>query len=180
MTGTPHSGNGAAPAAVLAVRLDELRREVESLTSKVDTLASTQQEHGTALKTMQELRRQVELILATLDEEDDATPSAWCWLTMTKQQHDEKFAELRDWVETVLRPQYASYVRDHIKRCWANHREARWELAYLYQLWSQAYLANRSAPRDAADWHDRWLQGAIRRLTEVMQACETACRISKG
>lgn len=30
-----------------------------------------------------------------------------------------------------------------------------------YQLWTLTYLTDRSAPKDAADWHDRWVSGVI-------------------
>ena len=123
-----------------------------------------------------ELRHQVEQILATLTEEDDASPAEWFWLRMTDQVRDEKFGELFDWVETVLRTQYPDYLADQIRPCWPNHPEARWELAWLYQQWSLTYLAKRPAPKDAADWHDRWSPGVLRRLSQVMSRCEAACQ----
>ena len=178
MTDAPQGGNGATPVAALAVSIDGLRREVESLTNNVDALASTQQEHSTTLDTIKELRHQVEQLLALLDEDDDAPPNAWFWLTMTKQQHNDKFAELFDWVETVLRPQYPDYIRDHIKPCWPNHLEAKWELTWLYQLWSLVYLSKRPSPKDAADWHDHWIPGVIRRLNETMRDCERTCQVN--
>jgi hypothetical protein len=94
----------------------------------------------------------------------------------TEQDRIEKHGELLDWVESVLRGQYPDYLADRIRPCWPNHPEARWELACLYQLWSLAYLVKRPAPRNAADWHDRWSPGVIRRLSEVMSRCEGACQ----
>lgn len=176
MTEPPQGRDGSPSVAALAVQVNNLRREVESLTAKVDALAQTQQEHGVALDDITELRHQVEQVLAILAEDDDASPSGWFWLTMDEQAREEKFGELFDWVETVLRTQYPDYLADHIRPCWPNHPEARWELAWLYQLWSLTYLAKRPAPRDAADWHDRWSPGVIRRLVEVMSRCEDRCR----
>ena len=95
---------------------------------------------------------------------------------MTDQKRDEKLSELSDWVETVLRTQYPGYLAGQIRPCWPNHPEARWELAWLYQLWTLAYLTKRPAPKDAADWHDRWAPGVIRRLGAVMRRCEAGCR----
>ena len=54
-------------------------------------------------------------------------------------ERDENFAELRDWVGAVLRAQYPDYLADRIRPCWPNHPQARWELAWLYHLWSAAY-----------------------------------------
>jgi hypothetical protein len=38
---------------------------------------------------------------------------------------EEKFAELSDWVETVLRTQYPDYLAGQIRPCWPSHPEAR-------------------------------------------------------
>jgi hypothetical protein len=175
MTEPPQGRDRPPSAAALAVRVNALRSDVESLVVKVDGLADTQREHGTVLDDIAELRRQVERILAILSDEDAASPNGWFWLTMNDQQHDEKFGELFDWVEAVLRPQYPHYLDTQIRPCWPNHPEARWELAWLYQLWSVAYLAKRPAPKDAADWHDRWFPGVIRRLSGIMRPCEGTC-----
>jgi hypothetical protein len=176
VTDPPESRGGSLSVAALAVHVDGLRRDFQSLTAKIDALASTQQEHGTALDDVAELQRQVEQILALLSEDEDASSSKWFWLTMNDQEREERFGELYDWVETVLRVQYPDYLNEQVKPCWPNHPEARWELAWLYQLWSLAYLAKRPAPKDAADWHDRWAPGVIRRLSDVMRRCDQTCQ----
>ena len=176
MTDPPQGRDGSPSTAALAVRVDGLRRELESLATKVDVLTVAQQAHTTVLNDVAHLRSQVEQILVLLAEQDARSPAAWFWLTMTEQERIEKHGELLDWVESVLRRQYPDYLADRIRPCWPNHPEARWELACLYQLWSLAYLVKRPAPRDAADWHDRWSPGVIRRLSEVMRRCEGACQ----
>lgn len=176
MTDSPQGRDGSLSVAALAVQVNNLRRNVESLTTKLNALATKQREHAAALSDITELRHQVEQILALLTEQDDASPATWFWLTMTEQERNEKFSELSDWVETVLRPQYPDYLAEHIRQCWPNHPEARWELAWLYQLWSLAYLPERRAPKDAADWHDRWTPGVLRRLSLVMARCEAGCQ----
>jgi hypothetical protein len=168
--------DGSPPVAALAVQVSGLRRDVEALTARVDVLTRTQEEHAVVLEGITELRRQVEQILALVSEDDKASSSGWFWLTMDEHVREEKFGELFDWVETVLRIQYPDYVADQIRPCWPNHPEARWELAWLYQLWCAAYLAKRPTPKDAADWHDRWSPGVIRRLSQVMAGCERACQ----
>jgi hypothetical protein len=167
--------DGSPAVAALATHVNKLGHDLKSLAAKVDVLATTQQEHTVVLNGISELRRQVEQIHAILAEEDDDSPAVWFWLTMTEQERDEKFIELSDWVETVFRAQYPDYLADQIRPCWPNHPEARWELAWLYQQWSLAYLAKRPAPRDAADWHDRWSPGALHRLSKVMSRCEPGC-----
>ena len=175
MTQPPQGRDGSPSVAALAVQVNTLRGKVESLAAKVGTFDRMQREHATALNDISDLRHQVEQILAILSEQDDATPATWFWLRMTEQERNEKLSELSDWVETVFRAQYPDYLADQIRPCWPNHPEARWELAWLYHLWSAAYLAGRPIPRDAADWHDRWSPGVIRRLSLVMRQCNRGC-----
>ena len=175
MTEPPQNHDRPPSVAALAVRLDRIRRDVKSLTAKVDALTATQEVHAAVIDDVAQLRRQVHQILTVLTAEEERSPAAWFWLTMTDQERRDKHSELLDWVETVLRKQYPDNLTDRNRPCWPNHPEARWELAWLYQLWSAAYLADRPTPRDAADWHDRWSPGAIHRLTRVMSQCEGKC-----
>ena len=154
-----------------------MRRDVESLAAKLGAFNKMQREHTTALSDISELRHQVEQILAILTDQDDTAPTTWFWLKMNEQERNDKLSELSDWVETLLRVQYPDYLADQIKPCWPNHPEAKWELAWLYHLWSAAYLAEHPAPKDAADWHDRWSPGVIRRLNVVMRQCEKGCQM---
>jgi hypothetical protein len=176
MTDQPQGPDPSPAVAALAVRVDGLRRRIETLATKADDLTSTQQEHATALDGIAELRHQVEQILALLGNADEPAPVEWFWLTMTDQQRDERLGELSDWVDTVLHIQNPGYMAGQIRPCWPNHPEARWELAWLYQLWIRAYLTRRPAPKDAADWHDRWFPGVIRRLSQIMRRCEETCQ----
>jgi hypothetical protein len=175
VTNPPHGHDGSPSVAALAVRLDQIRADVESLTAKIDTLTTTQQAHAAVIDDVAQLRGQVHQILTVLAAEQARSPAAWFWLTMTDQERHDKHSELLDWVETVLRQQYPDYLANRIRPCWPNHPEARWELAWLYQLWSAVYLANRPMSKDAADWHDRWSPGVIHRLTSVMSQCEGTC-----
>ena len=176
MTDSPRGRDGSPSVAALAVQVNGLRRDVEALVARVDVLTRTQEEHAVVLEGITELRGQVERILALVSEDDKTSSSGWFWLTMDEQARDEKFGELFDWVETVLRTQYPDYLASQIRLCWPNHPEARWELSWLYQQWSLAYLAKHPAPKYAADWHDRWSPGVIRRLTGVMLRCEEDCQ----
>jgi hypothetical protein len=176
MTDPPQSRDGRPSVAALAVRVSALCRDVETVTAKADVLTRTQQEQSVVLDGVGELRRQVERILALLREDDQNTPAGWFWLTMDDQARQEKFGELSDWVNTVLRTQYPGYLTDQIRPCWPNHPEALWELAWLYQLWSHAYLTKRPAAKNAADWHDRWITGVLRRLSALMAECGDACQ----
>jgi hypothetical protein len=146
--------------------VDPADSDLKSLKAKVDAVTRTQHEQAAALNDMAELRRQVEKILDLIAEEDESS-RPWFWLTMPEREREEKLSELTDWVETVLRVQYPDYLADQIRPCWPNHPETRWELSWLYQLWSAAYLGARPGLKDAADWHDRWFPGVSRRLSVI-------------
>lgn len=177
MTDDEREGRDEAPTvAALAIQLSRLRQQIETVNATLDGLAGTQQRHAAVLSDVAELRKQIESILAILDADNNAAPATWFWLTMSDEEHQEKLDELNDWVETVLRQQYPDYLTNQIKPCWPNHPEARWELTWLYQLWSIIYLTSRSAPKDAADWHDRWTPGVIHRLSNLMAGCRGNCR----
>ena len=139
-------------------------------------IARVQHKHAAAFDGIPELRRQVEQILALLTDDDQASSAGWFWLTMDGQAREDKLGELSDWVEAVLRAQYPGYLAEQIRPCWPNHPEALWELTWLYQLWCRAYLTKRPAPKDAADWHDRWAPGVLRRLGQVMARCDLTCQ----
>jgi hypothetical protein len=172
----PSEGRDGTTVAALAIHVATLRREVAALTAKVTTLTSKQIQHTAQLSDIADLRRQVEQILSTLTAGDADDAPGWFWLTMTDEERDDKLSELTDWVDTVLRVQYPDYVGETLKPCWPNHPEARWELAWLYHLWTSAYLAERPSPRDVADWHDRWLPGVITRLRQLTSRCGPACQ----
>ena len=175
MTDSPGGRGGSASVAALAVQVNALRQDVEMLTGKVDVVTRTQEEQAIVLEGVAELRREVQKIVALLGEENKSSSSGWFWLTMDEQTREEKFSELYDWVETVLRAEYPDYLADQIRPCWPNHPEARWELAWLYRLWSPAFLAKRPDAKAAADWHDRWSPGVLRRLGVAMGRCQDTC-----
>lgn len=176
MTDSPQGRGGSPTVAALAVQVHALRQDVEALNGKVDVLARSQEEQAVILDGIAELRHQVEQILALLSEDGKPSSGGWFWLTMDERTREERSSELSDWVDTVLRAEYPDYLAGHIRPCWPNHPEAKWELGWLYQLWSLTYLAKRASPRDAADWHDRWNPGVLRRLSAVMGECEGTCR----
>lgn len=180
MTDMPQGRDTSPSVAALAVQINTLRRDIESLSAKVDVLTRTQHAQASQSEEIRELHNQVERVLAALSDEDEDRQATWFWLTMSEQEREARFSELHDWAETVLRVQYPDYLAEHVRPCWPNHPEARWELAWLYHLWSRAYLASHPDPRDAADWHDRWMPGVIRRIGQAMRRCASVCQVGAG
>ena len=109
-TGNDHPAGPRSVPGRPGIQVSNLRRDLDELRTELGALATAQQEHTTALQETADLRDKLDQILAILDKDDEANPSEWFWLTMTDQQRDERLAELSDWVETVLRPQYPDYL----------------------------------------------------------------------
>ncbi len=127
MTRPPQGRDEPPSVAALAIQASKLRRDLDSLTLKLEDLTSTQNHHAQTLTDITQLREQIQQILTILDTENHTTPGSWFWLTMTEDEREAKLSELHDWTETVLREQYPDYLADHIKTCWPNHPEALWE-----------------------------------------------------
>jgi hypothetical protein len=104
VTDPPQGRDAAPPVAALAAQVVGLRRDTESLSTKIDSVTNAQEEHAATLDGIAELRRQVEQILALVEKGGEASPGGWFWLTMNDQEREGKLSELYDWVETVLRP----------------------------------------------------------------------------
>lgn len=90
-----------------------------------------------------------------------ATPSAWCWRTLGEQGAEELWTQLKGWVAWI-RHRYP--LAKKIPSCWAEHPEVVEELTALWLAWQAAYEHPDAQLTAAADWHDRWLPGALHRL----------------
>lgn len=101
------------------------------------------------------------------------------WAALQKEGYGDNspFSDLCAWIETVLIPQYQEYLAslkreaDGLPRCWPKHPAACNELWTLYLLWDHAFANEETSPREAGDWHDRWLPGTLERLEKVFSKC---------
>ncbi|GII59417.1 hypothetical protein Pth03_78060 [Planotetraspora thailandica] len=172
MTLARNGGGGQSDAlALLAVELGKLRERVEQVAGKVDAAAPV-------LSAAADLGEQVAALTETVaqlteDEESGIGPvRTWSWVRMTEDERAQRLGELESWVYEVLYPTYGDYLRDErIASCWKQHETAIMELAWLYHLWYNAYLPDKRTPRDAGDWHDRWLPSVLGRLDGVFKTC---------
>ena len=142
----------ATQIANLGEQLGQSRKEVELLRAEVVSLSTT----------VKSLRGGSEV----------KTPSAPRWDGLDQAAEAVQLAELREWVDGVLRVQYPDYA---LVSCWPNHREALWELGTLHAEWQRTYAEPPSIDLDRAQWwHERWLPGAINRLGKSITCNEFA------
>jgi hypothetical protein len=85
------------------------------------------------------------------------------WIGLSPEDHVARLAELRQWAETVLRPEYGGY---QLPACWASHPHAIWELSTLAAEWHRTYNRKHPDLNRALEFHCRWLPGTMRRITD--------------
>lgn len=98
------------------------------------------------------------------DAGGEAGPAVWSWVGATWASRADHLRELAVWVRDVLRTRYPARVRI-LRPCWPWHPTVVEELLALYGVWADAWLGQYSTARAAMDWHDRWLDGVVHRLT---------------
>jgi hypothetical protein len=172
------------PAAALAGQLDELRRQLDQAKQDIAAAKATvtrwdarlEQEGIGATLVMRlafkKLDEKVEGLAGTLADAMDRgqlkPPAAPRWDNLGQEQETAQLAQLREWVNRVLRAQYPDYT---LPACWEAHRAALWELGNLQAEWQRIYAGPRGADLEAALWfHERWLPGTISRLTRAINS----------
>jgi hypothetical protein len=77
----------------------------------------------------------------------------------------------------VLRQHYGGY---ELRECWPSHIHAVWELSTLAAEWHHAYGGTRPDLARALEFYDRWLPGAMRRITGITGKCMPHCVMLRG
>lgn len=167
--------------AALAAQVDQLRGEVSRLSGIVAQWNARLETEGigATLVLRTEVKRLAERLAEAVAKNRLAPPPAPSWLGLSSEEYAAGLAELREWVERFARVQYPGYLAK-LPPCWANHREAIWELSDLMAEWSRVY--GDPDNRDLAGalwWHERWLPGALTRLKDAIRCDATGCRVTK-
>lgn len=131
---------------------------------------------------LEQLRKDLDGLTGTLgpalDQGKLKAPAAPRWDNLGQDQEAAQLAQLREWVDGVLRVQYPGYKLD---ACWANHRDALWELGGLHAEWQRIFSGSRGADLESMLWfHERWLPGTMRRLADVTRRCNPECMVTSN
>jgi hypothetical protein len=170
------------PLAALAAQLEELRQEIRQQRGQ---LARTQGELGTVRERLEaetsqtmmlrlEIKKQKERLAKAIGDRQLKPPPAPWWEFGTDEAR-AMMAELHEWVETWLRPNFADYLT-RLPSCWSRHGAAAWELATLRAEWIRIYDTEEEEDRDlpgALAWLDRFLPNTLSRLGEAIK-CDAA------
>jgi len=165
------------PLADLAAQLEELREEVRQGRGQ---LARTQGELGAVRERLEgetsqtamlrlEVKQQKERLAKAIGDRQLKPPPAPWWEFGTPEAQ-AMMAELHEWVEAFLRPNFGGYLI-RLPLCWPRHAEAAWELSTLRAEWVRIYDAEEEEDRDLAGalaWLDRFLPNTLGRLREAI------------
>jgi hypothetical protein len=155
-----------AAAAALAAQLASLRGQVRAIFARLDHAGLSGDRNLAA-----ELQALADTVTQTLDTRPHG-PAAPCWIGLSPDDHAARLAELRQWADTILRREYGGYP---LPACWAAHPHAIWELSTLAAEWHRTYDRKHPDLNRALEFHDRWLPGAMRRVTDITRRCNPEC-----
>jgi hypothetical protein len=167
MTNPPDPSPAPDPAAALATQVTQLHGQVRAIFARLNRAGITDGLNVAAR--FEELARAV---AETLDNTPEHTPAAPTWIGLDAAEYAGRLGELTQWTDTVLRPQYGGY---QLRGCWANHPHAIWELSTLAAEWHRTYHRKHPSLDRALEFHDRWLPGTMRRVTDITRRCNPEC-----
>ena len=157
----------AESLAALASQVADLRGQVRAINERLD--------HA-GLRAGLDLAARFEDLAQTVAEALDAAaprgPAAPYWIGLDRDTYHARLAELRRWADTVLRQHYGGY---ELRNCWPRQIHAVWELSTLAAEWHRTYSGGRPDLARALEFYDRWLPGAMRRISAITGQCMPHC-----
>jgi hypothetical protein len=153
--------------AAVAGQLADLRGQVHALNERLDRAG---------LRPDLDLAARFDQLAHTVADALEAAaprgPAAPYWIGLDRDTYHARLADLRHWADTVLRTHYGSY---ELRDCWPRHIQAIWELSTLAAEWHRTYSGTRPDLARALEFHDRWLPGTMRRITDITRTCMPQC-----
>ena len=95
---------------------------------------------------------------------------------LDREAYAAQLAELKQWVDTVLRPNYGGY---ELRDCWPSHIYVIWELSTLAAECYRIYSGEVPDLTRALKFYVRRHPGTMRRVSEYTRACIGQCSVSR-
>lgn len=179
--GRPDRGNRevladvAAELGALRARVDRLERDHEADRATITDLTDLGNSVADLSETLTAQAGGGPALAPRVATDDGAgvEPAVWSWVAASWASRADHLRDLAVWVRDVLRARYPARVMV-LRPCWPWHPTAVEELLALYGVWAAAYLRDSTTPQAAMDWHDRWLDGMVHRLTREKEFGECA------
>jgi hypothetical protein len=153
--------------AALAAQVSALRGQIRTINERFDQAG---------LRADVNLATRFEDLAQTVTDALEAAaphgPAAPYWIGLDPETYAARLAELRQWVDTVLRQHYDGY---ELADYWPRHMNAIWELSTLATQWHRTYGGTRPDLAMALEFYDRWLPGTMRRITSITRTCMPQC-----
>lgn len=175
MTDPPDDGAGRTELARQLARIRETLADIQTrLTGQRGWLSRLEGRMNDA--DLEELGQRFEKlsarVTAALDQAAPHGPAVPRWDNLSDEEREAQRDKVVGWVDSVLQPLYIECGPYQLADCWAQHPEIVVELSWLAALWRHIYERDRPGPLTAAaDWHDRWLPGVMRRASEATRTC---------
>ncbi|MFI5606875.1 hypothetical protein [Amycolatopsis sp. NPDC051903] len=173
---TPNSGanaNGSSDNTVRAVW--GLAKEVEGLRTQFETQVGELRATVVPLTAMPEkvstLARTVRGIAEQLAAGGESEVPSWSWLDLPADldRSQAMLTELTVWMRRIFL-RYPDAV-GALPECWMWHPDIVEELLWLAAAWHSAYRDEDATVARAADWHDRYRPGVVRRIKGSAGGC---------
>jgi regulator of replication initiation timing len=168
------------PLADLAAQLAELRGQLARSQGDIRVLRDRLEDStGQTVNLLVEVKHLREELAEAIEKRRLKPPPAPWWL-VGPEQAQAMLTELREWVETFLRPHYPDYL-PRLPQCWASHRTAIWELSTIHAEWIRIYGGEENRDlQGALTWLNRYLPDTLNRLATALGKCDEAgCQLTR-
>lgn len=155
-------------------RIPALAREQDRIRRRVEEMGG---ELGEVRGQVGDLVSDVGRVRQALDarRQNAAPPPSW----LGEEDPAAAGALLRDlipWLDAV----YLRYPGASLATCWAWHPWVVEELAWLAAAHRAAYDPDSGTIAAAAEWHERWRPGVVKRLSDALGFCDLSSHVSGG
>ncbi len=168
----PSPGALGESLAALARQVAALRGQIGAINERLDQAGL----HD-GLNLAARFEELAQTVTGTLEAAAPRGPTAPYWIGLDRDTYHARLADLRRWTDTVLRQHYGGY---ELRDCWPRHLHAIWELSTLAAEWHHVYGGPRPDLARALEFHDRWLPGTMRRITDITRQCMPQCVMLRG
>lgn len=157
----PVNASSTAEVTSLAAHLRRLADRVDQLDACYDELTDIVAEQ--VLPQLTEHTTRVQELVETVNCDCDGPVD---WTTMDAERAAIEWNALSRWIEQTLVPWF-EITRNQLPDCWALHRPAVIELAWLHNTYRAAHRPD-AAPHLAPEWHTRWRPAALRAVHDAI------------
>ncbi len=157
----PDNPSPTAELTALAARLCRLADHVDDLDTRGNGLAD-----AIADQVLPRLAEHAAQIRQLLDTGTTIGDGSHDWAAMDADRASVEWDTLARWIEQTLVPWF-EITRDQLPDCWALHRPAVIELAWLHRAHQAAHQPG-AAPHLPAEWHTRWKPAALRAIRDAV------------